>query len=111
MDHRVARRLQAAIPDFIGPYEPDLSTGPVLDDATSTNNKQEVIPMYASYLQIRADEIQAELFREAANWRLAREARAARSSETLMNRIRRALAPAARTQASVASASATSCTP
>ena len=67
--------------------------------------------MYASYLQIRSDEIQAELLREAANWRLAREARAARSGESLASRIRRALTPAPRAQASVASASATSCTP
>ena len=38
--------------------------------------------MYESYLQLRADEIQAERLREAANWRLIREARAARSARS-----------------------------
>jgi hypothetical protein len=36
--------------------------------------------MYESYLQIRADEIRAEMIRDAMNWGLAREARAARSA-------------------------------
>lgn len=67
--------------------------------------------MYESFLQTRADEIQAEMVREAANWRLAREARTTRSADSLISRIRRAVAPAPRSQSSVASASATSCTP
>jgi hypothetical protein len=79
--------------------------------------------MYESFLQLRADEIQAERLREAANWRLIRDARAARSAraaraarptrptEAPLGRIRRALTRAIRPQSSVASASATSCTP
>jgi hypothetical protein len=62
-------------------------------------------------LQIRTDEIQAERLREAANWRLAKEARAARQGDSLTSRVRRVLTRAVRPQSSVASASATSCTP
>jgi hypothetical protein len=67
--------------------------------------------MNESLLQIRTDEIQAEMLREVANWRLAKEARAARRGDSLPGRIRRALTRAVLPQSSVASASATSCTP
>jgi hypothetical protein len=67
--------------------------------------------MNESLLQIRTDEIQAEMLREAANWRLAKEARAARTDDSLSSRLRRLLTRAARPQSRVASASATSFTP
>jgi hypothetical protein len=67
--------------------------------------------MYGPLLQIRTDEIQAEMLREAAAWRLAKEARAARSGDSLTSHLRRLLTRASRPQSSVASASATSCTP
>ena len=67
--------------------------------------------MNESLLQIRVDDIHAEMLREAANWRLAKQARDARHQAGFSARIRRALALVSRSQSSAASASATSRTP
>ena len=67
--------------------------------------------MYESFLQIRVDDIHAEMLREAANWRLAKEARDGRQNGGSIARIRRALARGTRSQPSAANASATSRTP
>ena len=67
--------------------------------------------MYESILQIRVDDIHAEMLREAANWRLAEQARDGRRQAGFSARIRRALALVSRSHSSAASASATSRTP
>jgi flagellar hook-basal body complex protein FliE len=67
--------------------------------------------MYESILQIRVDDIHAEMLREAANWRLAKQARDGRHQAGFSGRIRQALALVSRSQSSSASASATSRTP
>ncbi len=67
--------------------------------------------MYESILQIRVDDIHAEMLREAANWRLAKQARDGRRQAGFSARIRRALALVSRSQSSAARASATSRTP
>jgi hypothetical protein len=67
--------------------------------------------MNESLLQIRVDDIHAEMLREAANWRLAKQARDGRRQAGFTARIRRALALVSRSQSSAASTSATSRTP
>ena len=67
--------------------------------------------MNESLLQIQVDDIHAEALREAANWRLAKQARDARHQAGFSARIRRALALVSRSQSSAARASATSRTP
>jgi hypothetical protein len=67
--------------------------------------------MYESFLQIRVDDIHAEMLREAATWRLAKQAREGRQDGGLTARVRRAFALRARSQSSEANASATSRTP
>jgi hypothetical protein len=67
--------------------------------------------MFESFLQIRVDDIHAEMLREAANWRLAKQAREGRPHVGISARIHRAVAFVSRSQSSVASPSATSRTP
>jgi hypothetical protein len=67
--------------------------------------------MYESYLQLRIEETHAEMLREAAAWRLAREARDSHASPTLVSRLRRALASRRVVQWTVDTASATRRTP
>ena len=67
--------------------------------------------MNESLLQIRVDDIHAEMLREAANRRLAKQARDGRHQAGFSARIRRALALVSRSQSSAARASATSRTP
>jgi hypothetical protein len=67
--------------------------------------------MYESILQIRVEDIHAEMLRDAANWRLAKQARDRRHQVGFSGRISRALALVIRSQSTAASASATSRTP
>lgn len=67
--------------------------------------------MNESLLQIRVDDIHAEMLREAANWRLAKQARDGRRQADFSAWIRRAIALVSRSQSSAARASATSRTP
>ena len=67
--------------------------------------------MHESYLQIRIDEIHAEMLRDAAARRLVREARLASRRDTIANRARRAIARAFRDQRIASTAPATSRTP
>ena len=67
--------------------------------------------MYESILQIRVEDIHAEMLRDAANWRLAKQARDGRHQAGFRARIRQAIALVSRAQSSATSASATSRTP
>jgi hypothetical protein len=67
--------------------------------------------MHESYLQIRIDEIHAEMLRDAAARRLVREARQASGHDSITIRARRAIARVFARQRTVSTAPATSRTP
>jgi hypothetical protein len=67
--------------------------------------------MYESYLQLHIEETQAEMLREAAAYRLAKEARNGQSGPTLVSRLRRAVASRTVAQRTADTASATRRTP
>jgi hypothetical protein len=67
--------------------------------------------MHETYLQIRIDEIHAEMLRDAAARRLVREARMASRRDGMAARARRAIARAFGNQPSASTAPATSRTP
>jgi hypothetical protein len=67
--------------------------------------------MHEPYLQIRIDEIHAEMLRDAAARRLVRESRLASERDSITNRARRAIARAFGDQRSASTAPATSRTP
>ena len=67
--------------------------------------------MHESYLQIRIDEIHAEMLRDAAARRLVREARMASRRDGIASRARRAIARVFAGQRRASTAPATSRTP